>query len=239
MAIYSLAPPTSTATTRRWYTRPCKTGRVLVLGGGDGLAVREILKYPQVQHIRLIDLDPAMTKLFRSNQLLRELNHNSLHSPKLEIHNADAYAWLRQDTARYDVVFVDFPDPGNYSIGKLYSTAFYQTLRQRLRPGGLVVVQATSPYVARQAYWCVVHTLGASGFSTVPYHAYVLAQAQPGSWRPAGGGLPAGLRYLTPAVIGQLRSFPPDMAEVPTEVNQLNNQALVRYFEEEWGPYGQ
>jgi spermidine synthase len=221
---------------------------VLVLGGGDGLAVREILKYPQVQRIRLIDLDPAMTKLFRSNQLLRELNHNSLHSPKLDIKNADAYAWLRQDTARYDVVFVDFPDPGNYSIGKLYTTAFYQTLRQRLRPGGLVVVQATSPYVARRAYWCVVHTLAASGFSPVPYHAYVpsfgewgyvLAQAQPGTWRPAGGALPAGLRYATPRVISQMRSFPPDMSEVPTDVNQLNNQALVRYFEEEWGPYGQ
>jgi spermidine synthase len=221
---------------------------VLVLGGGDGLAVREILKYPQVQRIRLIDLDPAMTKLFRSNQLLRELNHNSLHSPKLEIRNADAYAWLRQDTARYDVVFVDFPDPGNYSIGKLYTTAFYQTLRQRLRPGGLVVVQATSPYVARHAYWCVVHTLAASGFSPVPYHAYVpsfgewgyvLAQAQPGTWRPTGGALPAGLRYATPHVISQMRSFPPDMSEVPTDVNQLNNQALVRYFEEEWGPYGQ
>jgi spermidine synthase len=189
-----------------------------------------------------------MTKLFRSNQLLRELNHNSLHSPKLEIHNADAYAWLRQDTARYDVVLVDFPDPGNYSIGKLYSTAFYQTLRQRLRPGGLVVVQATSPYVARQAYWCVVHTLAASGFATVPYHAYVpsfgewgyvLAQAQPGSWRPNGDALPPGLRFATPQTIGQMRAFPPDMREVPTEVNQLNNQALVRYFEEEWGPYGQ
>jgi spermidine synthase len=221
---------------------------VLVLGGGDGLAVREILKYPQVQRIRLIDLDPAMTRLFRSNQLLRELNHNSLHSHKLEIKNADAYAWLRQDTARYDVVFVDFPDPGNYSIGKLYTTAFYQTLRQRLRPGGLVVVQATSPYVARHAYWCVVHTLAASGFSPVPYHTYVpsfgewgyvLAQAQPGTWRPTGGPLPAGLRYATPHVISQMRSFPPDMSEVPTDVNQLNNQALVRYFEEEWGPYGQ
>jgi spermidine synthase len=222
--------------------------RILVLGGGDGLAVRELLKYPQVQHIRLIDLDPAMTKLFRSNQLLRELNHNSLHSPKLEIHNADAYAWLRQDTARYDVVLVDFPDPGNYSIGKLYSTAFYHTLRQRLRPGGLVVVQATSPYVARRAYWCVVHTMAASGFATVPYHAYVpsfgewgyvLAQAQPGTWRPDGGPLPPGLRFATPQTIGQMRAFPPDMREVPTDVNQLNNQALVRYFEEEWGPYEQ
>ncbi|TDN36069.1 polyamine aminopropyltransferase [Hymenobacter sp. UV11] len=225
-----------------------RASRILVLGGGDGLAVRELLKYPQVQHIQLVDLDPAMTKLFRSNQLLRELNHNSLHSPKLTITNADAYAWLRQDTARYDVVLVDFPDPGNYSIGKLYSTAFYQTLRQRLRPGGLVVVQATSPYVARRAYWCVVHTLAASGFSPVPYHAYVpsfgewgyvLAQAQPGTWRPDGGPLPAGLRFATPQTISEMRRFPPDMAEVPTDINQLNNQALVRYFEEEWGPYGQ
>lgn len=219
--------------------------RVLVLGGGDGLAVRELLKYPQLQHIDLVDLDAGMTHLFQHNQMLLELNQRALLNPKVRVTNADAYQWVRQDTSRYDGILVDFPDPGNYSIGKLYSVAFYRALEQRLAPGGWVVVQSTSPYVARRSFWCVAHTLEAAGFTTLPYHAYVPSFGEWGfvlagrnrHWRPDAGPLPPGLRYVTPATIRDMRFFPPDMSEVPTDVNQLNNQALVRYFEEDWGPY--
>ncbi|WP_139923740.1 polyamine aminopropyltransferase [Hymenobacter sp. DG01] len=219
--------------------------RVLVLGGGDGLAVRELLKYPQLQSIRLVDLDAGMTRLFRQNEMLLGLNKRALLHPKVEVINGDAYQWVRQDTARYDCIVVDFPDPGNYSIGKLYSVAFYRELEKRLAPGGWIVVQSTSPYVARQSFWCVNHTLQAAGFTTLPYHCYVPSFGEWGfvlagrnaHWRPDAGPLPPGLRYITPATIRDMRFFPPDMSEVPTEVNQLNNQALVRYFEEDWGPY--
>ncbi|MCR5889335.1 polyamine aminopropyltransferase [Hymenobacter sp. J193] len=221
--------------------------RVLVLGGGDGLAVRELLKYPQLQQIRLVDLDPGMTQLFRSNALLTSLNQRAFFSPKVDVINGDAYQWVRQDTTRYDCLIVDFPDPGNYSIGKLYSAAFYQELHRLLRPGGRIVVQSTSPYVARQSFWCIVHTLRAAGFHTIPYHCYVpsfgewgyVMAGQNAHWRPDAGPLPQGLRYVTPTTIRQMLDFPPDMAEIPTEINQLNNQALVRYFEEDWGPYAQ
>jgi spermidine synthase len=219
--------------------------RVLVLGGGDGLAVRELLKYPRLRRIRLVDLDPGMTQLFRQNELLLALNHNSLANPKVQVINADAYLWVRQDTARYDAIIVDFPDPGNYSIGKLYSAAFYTELKKRLAPGGRLVVQSTSPYLARQSFWCVAHTLQAVGLHTVPYHAYVPSFGEWGyvlagpdtHWRGDAGPLPPGLRFITAGVIHDMLRFPPDMSEVPTEVNQLNNQVLVQYFEEDWGPY--
>ncbi|WP_234735236.1 polyamine aminopropyltransferase [Tellurirhabdus bombi] len=219
--------------------------RVLVLGGGDGLAVREILKYPQIKSIKLVDLDPGMTDLFRKNPLLTNLNNRSLSSPKVQVINTDAYTYIRQDTARYDCIVIDFPDPSNFSIGKLYSTSFYTELHKLLNENGRIVVQATSPYIARQSFWCIRHTLAATGFHTLPYHAYVpsfgewgfILAGRNGHWR-GDGPLPANLRFINSQTIRQMLDFPPDMAEVPTDINKLNNQALVRYFEDDWGPYG-
>lgn len=220
--------------------------RVLVLGGGDGLAVRELLRYPQIQSIRLVDLDPGMTRLFQQNAMLLSLNQRSLLSPKVRVQNADAFLFVRQDTARYDLIVIDFPDPANYSIGKLYSTSFYSELDRLLSANGVVVVQSTSPYVARRSFWCIAHTLEAVGFQTMPYHAYVPSF---GEWgyvlasrhRPlkprTRQPLPAGLRYVNHRTIADMTNFPPDMAELPTDVNRLNNQALVRYFDDDWGPY--
>jgi hypothetical protein len=111
--------------------------RVLVLGGGDGMAVREILKYPQVESITLVDLDPRMTELFAQSPMLRDLNGNSLGSPKLKVINADALQWLEQSQEVFDFVVVDFPDPSNHSLGKLYSTAFYRLLKQHVAETGL------------------------------------------------------------------------------------------------------
>ncbi len=218
--------------------------KVLILGGGDGLAVREVLRYPNIDSILLVDLDPAMTKLFTSNTMLQELNKGSLSSPKLHIINSDAFNWIKSHNAEFDLIVIDFPDPSNYSIGKLYSSAFYEELHHLLRENGIVVVQSTSPFVARRSFWCIAHTMTASGFVTVPYHAYVPSFGEWGyimgmkqySWRPEGP-LPAGLRFVNNATIRQMLSFPPDMSEVPTEINKLNNQVLISYFEDEWAPY--
>ena len=186
-----------------------------------------------------------MTHLFRHNEMLLQLNQGSLLNPKVEVINGDAYQWVRRDTTRYDLLVIDFPDPANYSIGKLYSTSFYRELDKLLAPGGLMVVQSTSPYVARKSFWCISHTLAAAGFHTIPYHTYVpsfgewgyVLAGRNGHWRGDAGPLPKGLRYLTAATLHEMLHFPPDMAEVPTDINQLNNQVLVRYFEEDWGPY--
>ena len=217
--------------------------RVLVLGGGDGLAVREILRYPGVESITLVDLDPEMTILFSQTDFLSALNGQALRSPKVHVINADAFVWLQDVRDQFDAIVVDFPDPSNYSIGKLFSVTFYRRLAAVLAPNGWAVVQSTSPLVAPKAYWCVENTLQAAGFVTAAYHALVPSF---GEWGFVLAGhapfrvptqLPDGLRFLTPAVLEQMFSFPPDMQRVPTEINRLDNQVLVRYFETEWGRY--
>ncbi len=214
---------------------------VLVLGGGDGMAAREILKYPSVEHVTLVDLDAHVTQLFSTQPLLRELNHDSLRSPKLQVVNADAFAWLQQDSGSYDVIVIDFPDPTNFSIGKLYTSSFYRLVDQHLSASGYAVVQTTSPLIARKSFWTVATTLEAVGFTTTPYHAHVPSFGEWGfilaSRRPyrMPTALPGGLRFLSPADLPTLFNFPLDMARLPTEVNRLSNQVLVQTFEEEWG----
>ena len=218
---------------------------VLVLGGGDGLAVREILKYPSVQQITLVDLDAAMTKLFTEQPMLLSLNKNSLKNSKVTVHNADAFVWLRNNNKKFDAIIVDFPDPSNFSIGKLYSTTFYKLVRNAVNDNGAIVIQSTSPFVAPKSFWCIDSTLHAAGFHTRPYHnyvpsfgewGYILALPKP----PVAqfNTFPQGLRYLNAHTAEQLFVFPEDMlAHQPLEVNKLNNQVLVHYFEEEWSKY--
>lgn len=216
---------------------------VLVLGGGDGMAVREVLKYPSVEQVTLVDLDPEMTRLFREQDDLSELNAHALRSPKVRIVNADAMEWVRKSAEKFDFIVLDFPDPSNFSLGKLFSLTFYQELSKHLNPEGMVVVQSTSPFVARKSFWCVNETLEAAGFQTLPYHVLVPSF---GDWGFILVGrekptvpktLPQDLKFLTPEIAQEMTGFPKDVARVATGVNRLNNQLLVRYFEEEWSAY--
>ncbi len=215
--------------------------KVLVLGGGDGMAVREVLKYPQVEQITLVELDPHITRLFAERDMLARLNQGALRSPKLRIVHADAFTWLESADEMFDAIVVDFPDPTNFSLGKLYTTSFYQRLDQRLAAGGFAVVQTTSPLIARRSFWTVVTTIEAVGLRALPYHAhvpsfgewgFVIASRRP--WQPPRS-LPPGLRFLTVDGLPALLQFPPDMARVSAEPNRLSNQTLVSVFEEEWG----
>ncbi|MBX9600202.1 MAG: polyamine aminopropyltransferase [Bryobacteraceae bacterium] len=214
--------------------------RVLVLGGGDGLAVREILKYPAVDRITLVDLDPEMTRLFSTHPLLKQLNGGALQAPRVKVVNGDAFPWLEENSDSFDLIVVDFPDPTNFSLGKLYTTAFYRLLKRHVSRGGLAVVQGTSPLFARQSYWCIVETLRQAGFETAPYHVYVPSFGEWG-FVIAGHGkyelpdrLPSGLRFLSRENVAGLFQFPNDMLPVNVEPNRLNDQVLVRYYESEW-----
>ena len=217
--------------------------RVLILGGGDGLAAREVFRQPGVERVTLVDLDGAVTRLFRDTPALARLNARALSDPRLTVINDDAFRWVRQARGAYDAVIVDFPDPVDYSVGKLYTESFYRALARLLAPGAMVVVQSTSPLVAPGAYWMVATTLEAAGFTTRGYHAYVPSF---GEWGfvlarlgpiPDAGRVPPGSRFLTPAIAARLFDFPPDMARRTTPVNRLDNQALVRAFGEAWGRY--
>ena len=215
--------------------------RALVLGGGDGLAVRELLKYPALASVTLVDLDAAMTTLFATSPTLTQLNGGALRDPRLRIVNDDAGRWLESTADLYDVVIVDFPDPSNFGLGKLYSVPFYRLLRQHLNAHATVVVQSTSPYFAPHAYWSIVATLEAAGFATWPYHVYVpsfgewgfvLARTQARFTPPTRYDVP--VRYLNADTTAQMFAFPPDMPRLTMPANQLNDQSLVRYFEDDW-----
>lgn len=213
---------------------------VLILGGGDGLALREVLRYPGVRQVTLVDLDPGMTELFSTSAALRLLNGDALHSQRLHIVHADAFVWMRSNQERFDAIIADFPDPGNFSVGKLYTETFYRELARALQRSGIAVVQSTSPFFARRAFWCVERTLSAAGLRTYPYHVMVPSF---GEWGyimashdslPPVAALPAGLRFADKATLAQAFEFPPDMSRVETESNRLDNQILVHYFDEEW-----
>ncbi len=218
--------------------------RALVLGGGDGMAVRELLRDPRVERVDLVDLDRGMTDLFTTHAVMSRLNDGALRDPRVHVENHDALVWLRGAPGTWDFIVVDFPDPSSFSVGKLYTTTFYETLARHLAPGGRLVVQSTSPLFARRAFWCVVETLEAVGLHVAPYHAYVPSF---GEWGFALAGreafatptqlpnpLRGSLRFLTDAQLPGLFSFPADMARLPVEVNRLNNQALVQYYDAEW-----
>ena len=214
--------------------------RVLVLGGGDGLAVREILKYPQIESITLVDLDPEMTHLFSTHAMLTQLNQKSLLSPKLHVINADAFPWIDSDTESFDFIVIDFPDPTNNSLGKLYTTTFYRAVARHLSAQGAMVVQSTSPMFARDSFWCIANTLKQAGLKTCPYHVYVPSFGEWGfvlasshEYTPPNS-LPPGLRFLQVQGLAALFQFPPDMAPLNVPPNQLNDQVLVRLYDQDW-----
>jgi len=220
--------------------------RVLVMGGGDGLAVREVLRWPEVEAVTLVDLDPTVTSLFTEREELAALNEEALRDPRVSVINADAFTWLLEggDSQRYDVALIDFPDPNDFGLGKLYTNHFYRLLARQLTDEGVFAVQATSPMFSPEAYWCIVRTLESEVGAVRPYHAYVPAF---GEWGfvlarasdvggPLSGfrDLPEGLRFLSPTTLTGLFHFPPDMDRRDGPVNRLDNQALVRLYEADW-----
>lgn len=219
--------------------------RVLVLGGGDGLALREILKYPFVETVDLVDLDPMMTGLSKAFPALGELNKHAFDDPRVTVYNGDAFVWLdNNEKPPFDIAIIDFPDPNNFALGKLYSTRFYNLLKQKLKPESAVVIQATSPLIARKSFWSVMKTLEASGFYVKPFQTtvpsfgiwgFALARLQPFDepQQPRPG---VEMRFLNNDTFASLFEFPSDTSKPneELEINRLDNQALVRYYETEW-----
>jgi len=219
--------------------------RILVLGGGDGLAVREILKYPTVESVTLVDLDPLMTGLSRNLPVLAELNKHSLADKRVSIVNADAFVWLDDNYIEpFDIAIVDFPDPNNFALGKLYTTRFYNLLKTKLKPESAIVVQTTSPLIARNSFWCIIKTMEAAGFAVKPYQTtvpsfgvwgFALAKLEPFD-APQKLLENIELTFLNDKTFASMFEFSSDtsLPNEEIEINRLDNQALVRYYEAEW-----
>lgn len=214
--------------------------RVLVLGGGDGLALREVLRYPSIEAVTLVDIDPDMTGLSERLPPLAELNGQAFKDPRVTVVNQDAYIWIDSASEPFDAAIIDFPDPNTFALGKLYTTRFFRLLQKRLRPDGVVAIQCTSPLFARHSFWCIVRTMEAAGFIVRPYQAAVpsfgvwgfsLARRTPFDLPTR---VPPGLRYLTAEMLPSLFALPADLGPVDVQINRLDNQVLVRYHENEW-----
>lgn len=184
--------------------------RVLILGGGDGCALREVLKYKDVKEILLVDLDPEMTDLAATHPVLTEINQNAFKDTRVvnfkgngispgihkrvymdtnrktrsqpaatqkladvRVMNVDADKYLSDIQGFFDIILVDLPDPSSPELTKLYATEFYKKAKARLSQHGFMVVQATSPYLAKESYLCIGRTIESAGLSILPFHENV------------------------------------------------------------------
>ncbi|WP_443611969.1 polyamine aminopropyltransferase [Actinomadura terrae] len=218
-------------------------GRVLILGGGDGLALREVLRYRDVRTATLVELDPEMIRLARTYGPISSLNRHSLDDPRARIVNADAFSWLRSLGEQFDSVIVDMPDPDDVSTAKLYSVEFYGLVKRALAPGGRIVVQSGSPYFAPKSFWSIQKSIAAAGLATTPYHVDVPSF---GDWgfvlaaptaQPPTLALPPDvpdLRFLDPDVLRAATVFPKDRRARDVDVNTLVHPRLVEYESQEW-----
>lgn len=217
---------------------------VLVLGGGDGLALREVLAYPDAAEVTLVELDPEMIRLARTDERLVALNEGSMTDPRAEIVADDAFSWLRSTDRRFDVIIVDMPDPDESSTAKLYSTEFYAMVRAHLHDGGRVVVQAGSPYFAPQSFWCIAATLSAAGLPATPYHVDVPAFGDWGFHLSSTDGpvtptlrAPGPLRFLSAEQLAAATVFPLDRPRLDLPPSTLMDPRILRYAQGEWATY--
>jgi spermidine synthase len=230
--------------------------RILILGGGDGMAARELLKYKQIMTIDLVDLDEEMIRLFKDRPLLSNLSGNALSNPRVAIHVQDAEKFLAGTSESWDIIILDLPDPNTLSLGRLYTRSFYRLVAKHLAVNGVVVTQATSPFYAPEAFWCIVETwkqtlLGPEArqsFNVYPYHVYVPSF---GDWGfvlasrrkidPNKLALDPGIstKFLNNELLGTLFTFPADsLAKSELAPNRLDDQALVKYYKRGWRRFG-
>ncbi|MCF6092558.1 polyamine aminopropyltransferase [Microaerobacter geothermalis] len=220
--------------------------KVLILGGGDGLVARELLKYPEIKEITLVDLDEMMVNFSRTSPLLTEVNQGSLDNQRVKLVFSDAFQFLLQTDEMYDVVIGDLPDPNNESLNKLYTREFYSLIGKRLMPGGILVVQATSPLFARDVYWTISETVKSAGFNVLNYHVDIPSFGDWGFVIGARENLDTSniqlpeipLRYLTQKVIPSLFVFGKDEDNPGgLDINTIDHSILVPMYEKAWRYY--
>lgn len=229
---------------------------VLILGGGDGMAAREVLKYDSVKTITVVDIDPAITALGQHRPELLLLNKGALNSPKVKVLNTDAMHFVEESHEFFDVILIDLPDPNNETLSKLYSNSFYRLCARRLRPNGVLVTQATSPYFAYKAFWCIAKTIDStysvelpeSGVRALPYHVNVPSFGEWGfvigvkrSIDPNSLSVSVETRFLNTETLRSMFAFGKDIQppEKDLTINSLQHPVLYTYYEKGWGAFNE
>ena len=213
----------------------------LSLVGGDGMALREVLKYEDVEDITLVDLDPMMTKIFKEHETLSKLNDNAYDNKKVTVVNQDAWKFMETAQKLYDVIILDLPDPNNLSLSRLYSQTFYKILANQLSRTGVMVTQASSPMFTPKAFWSIKETMASTKLETKAYHTYVPSFGEWGfimaskfpihfeNYKPKPE-----LKYLNQEVLKRMEIFGKDIEALDVEANKLSNHKLIQYYNEGW-----
>ncbi|MEY8238785.1 MAG: hypothetical protein RPT25_00410, partial [Cycloclasticus sp.] len=234
--------------------------KVLIIGGGDGLALRDVLRW-QPQSVDLIDIDAAIVDFFTQpyhekgrviNQPLLALNEHAFSDERVQTHFGDAFIKvdeLIQQKRLYDVIIVDLPDPSHPDLNKLYSARFYAKLKTLLTGDGAMAVQSTSPYHAKNTFLSIGKTVHYAGFKHVEqYHHNVPSFGEWGWTIATKNGLSAKARLMqkdsllvddgwsTKGVLLAAFEFNKHFFDrlATIKVNRINNQAAYQYHKEGW-----
>nr|WP_254217045.1 polyamine aminopropyltransferase [Synechococcus sp. CCY 9618] len=213
--------------------------RVLLLGAGDGLALREVLRWPGVGQVDVVELDPVMLRLAREQPFLRRLNGASLEDRRVRLLVGDAFEQVRQLRGTYDVIIADFPDPATAPLARLYSVTFYGRLLRRLAPDGIFVTQASTPFFSPRVLASIQATLAELDLQTRPYGVdvpsfgpwgFVLAYRR--GIRPGPAVLPFQGRWIDQGQLDRLFPLSRDLTLPPGErvlPNRLQRPVLADY----------
>ncbi len=213
---------------------------ILIIGGGDGMALREVLKYKDVKRVTLIDLDKEVTNLFKNNKNLAKLNNFSFSNSRVKVINSDAWKFLENHKELYNVIIIDLPDPNNISLSRLYTKSFYKLIVSSLSRDGIFVTQATSPLFTREAFWSIYKTIKSIGLNTKAYHTYVPSF---GEWGFVMGSkmklsfdynISKKYRYLNSVILKQMPNFPNDMSQLNVSINTIDSHPLLKYYNSGW-----
>lgn len=215
---------------------PGSRERVLILGGGDGMAAREVLRYPGAKQIVLVDIDPDVIHFCRTFPAIRSLNKGALDDARLRVENTDAFVYVRETQDRFDRVILDLPDPHNEVLGKMYSVEFYRMLARLLRPGARVVTQGTSPFHTREVFSSIRATMLAAGFRMLSYQLNVPSFGQWGfhlaalDADPKMPDLLVPTRFLTQELLSAATVFARDDAPLEGVTNSIFEPKLYDLY---------
>ncbi len=166
-----------------WAAKP--GGSYVVIGGGDGGTVREVLRYREVESVTLVELDKMVVEA--SQQHLTEMKV-PWNDPRLTVRCEDGVAYLRDYQGEpFDVILVDGPDPVGPAEG-LFQSPFYSACKARLRPEGVLATQSEAPMLMREDFVRIVKTLRSVFPKAQPYFGPVpIYVCGTWSWTIAGG----------------------------------------------------
>jgi len=216
--------------------------RVLVLGGGDGLAVKTLLKENSVKTVVLVELDQAMIDLAKNNSTMKKINENSLKDKRVEVVVGDAYNYLLDNKKKFDIVIADFPDPHDETISKLYTQTFFRLVKKSLKYDGVFVSQSTSPLFAREAFWCISNTMNSVFEFVIPYHVFIPSFGDWGFNIAINRkqkickffNMKSSYRFFSESVFCSSLIFPNDSKKIKTDLNTFNRPILYNYYRKGW-----